>query len=369
MYTTTIMDRSLTHKIITGFFLIVGLLLFIGTIFWLRSLLMLLFLAFIIASALNPTVTWLQKIKFPRPLSIALLYIIILSFIVVLLGLALPPLVRQTAQLLSTFSRILGVSDYTLEQITSLDFTTLANSADHYFKQYQSIIGQLQGSLNTVIDIIFSTFSAIFVFFTLLITTFYFLMNLDRIAVSFAWMLPGSHEEQANKARDIMKKVQHKLGGWVSGQVSLMILIGTVTYIGLTLLGIPFALPLALLAGLLEIIPNVGPTIAAIPSVLIAFFLVNPVMGIVTLIFAILVQQFENNLIVPYIMKGAVDVRPMTTLLLILVGFELIGVAGALLAIPFYITVRTFVQELWPNRGPFTDYSDYLPKRMRKNQA
>ena len=98
---------------------------------------------------------------------------------------------------------------------------------------------------------------------------------------------------------------------------------------------------------------------------IIAFFMVNPVMAGITTVFYILVQQLENNLIVPYIMKGAVDVRPLTTLLLILIGFELLGVPGALLIVPLYITVRTFVRELKPNFGPFRDYGQYL-KRSAK---
>jgi len=354
------MDRSFSHKIITGFFLLLGLIAFTFAVYYLRSLMMLFFLAFIFASAIDGPVTRMTKAKVPRPVAIGVLYVIILGLLAVLLGLALPPLIRQTAQLLSALSRLAGVSDYTVDQLTHLDVSSLANSFDQYIQRYQSIFGQLQGSITTLMNIIFSTFSAVFVFFTLLITTFYFLMNMDVLAVSFAWLLPGSLASQAANSRKIMKKVQKQLGSWVSGQVSLMVLIGLITYIGLTLLGIPFALPLALLAGLLEIVPNVGPVIAAIPSIIIALFMVNPVMAGVTTLFYILVQQFENNLIVPLIMKGAVDVRPLTTLILILGGFQLLGVPGALLVVPLYITVRTFIRELKPDFGPFRDYSKYL---------
>lgn len=359
------MDRSFSHKIITSFFLILGLIAFTVALYYLRNLLMWLFLAFTFASALDPVVNYFHKLKIPRALAIGVLYVVIIAIVSVLFGLTIPPLVKQTAMLISTFSRLLGVSDYSLEQFTSIDFSTLTTSLDQYVRQYQSVLGQLQGSISTVLNIIFSTFSIVFVLFTLLITTFYFLMNMDKIAVSFAWLLPGEPEDQAKKARHIMDMVQIRLGQWISGQLALMLLIGVVTFIGLSLLGVPFALPLALLAGLLEIIPNVGPTIAAVPSVAIAFFMLNPFMGVIVLLFHILVQQLENNLVVPMIMKEAVDVRPLTTLLLILVGFELLGVAGALLVVPLYITIRTFVQELWPQKGPFVDYTKYLPHNQR----
>lgn len=359
------MDRSFSHKIITSFFLILGLLVFTVGVYYLRNLLMLLFLAFTFASALDPMVNSLHKLKLPRALAIGIMYVVILGIASVLFGLTVPPLVKQTALLVTTLSRLLGVSDYTLEQFTNIDLSTLTTSLDQYVLQYQSVLGQLQGSITTVMNIIFSTFSIVFVLFTLLMTTFYFLMNMDKIAVSFAWLLPGKPADQALKARHIMDIVQARLGQWVSGQLALMILIGVVTFIGLTLLGVPFALPLALLAGLLEIVPNVGPTVAAIPSISIALFMLNPFMAFVVFLFHVLVQQLENNLIVPMIMKGAVDVRPLTTLLLILVGFELFGVAGALLVVPFYITVRTFIQELWPDKGPFVDYTNFLPKNQR----
>lgn len=362
------MDSSFSRKIITGFFLILGLVTLITAIYQLRSLLMLFFLAFIFASALNGPVLRMAKAKVPRPLAIGLLYILILGLLSVLLGLALPPLIRQTALLLATFSKLLGISDYTLDQLTRLDVSSLAESFDQYVLKYQSIFGQLQDSITSIANLIFSTFSAVFVFFSLLITTFYFLMNMDHLAVSFAWLLPGSAEDQADRAREITKKIQNQLGSWVTGQLSLMLLVGLITFIGLTLLGVPFALPLALLAGLLEIVPNVGPVVAAVPSIIIAFFMMNPIMAGATLLFYILVQQFENNLIVPMIIKGAVDVRPLTTLILILMGFELLGVAGALLVVPFYITVRTFIRELKPNFGPFRDYTAHLPRSARRHE-
>ena len=128
------------------------------------------------------------------------------------------------------------------------------------------------------------------------------------------------------------------------GQLLLMLIIGLTTYIFLSLLGIPYALPLAVLAGLLEILPNLGPTIASIPSILIAFLLVNPTMGGFVALFYVVVQQIENNILVPRIMKAAVNVEPLTAIIVILMGVRLAGVAGALLSIPFYLMIRTGIE-------------------------
>jgi len=358
------MDRALTRKIITGFFLILGLSLFIGAVYYLRSLVLLFFMSFILASAFNPAVVKLEKIKLPRALAILLIYLIFIGLLVLLVAFTIPPLVKQTIQLLSAFSKLLGISDFSFAYngATEIDFSALAVSLDHYVKQYQTIFGQLQGSVVLLTNLLFSTFSAVFVLITLLIATFYLLLHLNQFSLTIAWMLPGDRESQAKRALQIMEKVQVRLGSWVTGQLMLMVMIGVITYVGLVLLGIPYALPLAIIAAFLEIIPNLGPTIAAIPSIIIAFFLVNPFMSLLVLAFYIFVQQFENNLIVPLIMKGVVDVRPLTTIMLILMGFQISGVIGALLSVPFYITVRTISRELWPNRGPFSDYSDLLKK-------
>jgi predicted PurR-regulated permease PerM len=350
------MTSKLSSTIISSFFLILFLIGFVVLAFTLKSLLLLFFLAFILASAMNPIVTGLQKKKFPRPVAIILLYTVLLSFLGVLIAAIAPPLVEQSGQLFLRISSLLSLPPLTIDGILTLDFAALAGSVDNYGSLFQ----QLQGSLNTILDIIFSTFSAVFVTFTLLLVTFYFLLDMQRVAAIFAWMLPGNKSEKIATAKELLTKIQIQLGGWVRGQLALMFLIGVVTYIGLTLLGVPYALPLALLAGLLEIVPNLGPTIASLPAIMIAFLMVNPVIGGATIVFYLVVQQFENNLIVPVIMKESVNVRPLTTIILILSGFELLGVVGGLLSVPLYITVRTIWQQLRPNQGPFMDFSDLI---------
>lgn len=353
------MNTRLAHQITSIFFLLLGLVALVGVGYVLRNIFVLLFLAFILASALNPLVSKFEQFKFPRPLTILVLYIVLFTVITMLLGLIVPPLVTQTTALLNNLSKLLGVEGFSWVGINNLDVKELIISVNQYVSQYESIFGQLQNSVTTVIEILFSTFSFVFVFFTLLIATFYLLLNFEQLALVFAWMLPGKPEEQVKKSKRMFMTIRRQLGSWVSGQLMLMLVIGVITYVGLSLLGVPYALPLALLAGLLEIVPNVGPTVAAIPTIIIGFVMMNPLMGGVLVLFYILVQQIENNFIVPFIMQEAVDVRPLTTLVLILSGFSLMGVLGALLSVPFYITLRSIIKELWPN-GPFSDYSKYL---------
>jgi predicted PurR-regulated permease PerM len=121
-----------------------------------------------------------------------------------------------------------------------------------------------------------------------------------------------------------------------------MLIIGLMTYVSLILLGIPYALPLAVLAGILEAVPNLGPTIAAIPAILIGLT-VSPIVALGALIASIVIQQVESNWIVPKVMQSATGTEPLVTIVVLLVGFTLGGVAGAVLSMPIYLTIQTVV--------------------------
>ncbi len=343
-------------SIITPLLATIGVVGGIALVWQLRGLVMLFFISLILASAFRPMVVWASKRHVPQPITIATLYILVLVVLGVFFSVVIPPLVGETALLITRLSALVGVGEFQLDGFAKLDLGTVATS----FRDYNSVISQVTGSITTLLSIVFSTFSFFFVFATTLVLTFYLLLSFDELAGSFAWLLPGSKKEQVTQAYLLLHKVQDQLGSWVRGELTLMFVIGLMTQVGLFLLGIPYALPLAILAGLLEILPNLGPTIAAIPAVLVAFFLVSPWAGLAVLLLSILVQQLENNFIVPKIMRDAVDVKPVTTILLMLAGFRLLGVMGALLVIPFYITVRSIVKELWPDKGPFVDYSKLL---------
>ena len=144
------------------------------------------------------------------------------------------------------------------------------------------------------------------------------------------------------KAEEFIDLLESELGGWVRGEVILMLTIATLTYVGLLLFGIPYALPLAILAGFLEILPNIGPIIAAAPAVFLAYITFGPVMALVVAVFSIIVQQLENNVIVPKVMKDNANVNPLMSILVIVIGLQLAGIFGALLAVPGYIVFRAF---------------------------
>ncbi len=350
------MNRAHVSSIITSFWIITALILVVFSLYYLRSIFALVFLAFIFASALHPGVKLGKKMKIPAPISMVTMYVFIFMFASLLLSFIIPPFVQQTTQFATVATQMAGLEELHFDGVWSIDLRELANS----YREYGDILSQFTGSLQTILRVITSTFSILFVFVTWLVMTSHILLSLDHLALSFAWLLPGeSSEEKAEKAHILVDKIMSQLGGWVRGELVLMFSIGLGTYIGLLLLGVPFALPLAIIAGLLEIVPNLGPTISAIPAVIVAFLLVNPVTGVATAVFYFLIQLVENSFLVPQIMREAVDVHPLSTLILMLIGFQVMGVVGAVGILPMYIMLRTISRELYPQKGPFADYSKH----------
>lgn len=295
-------------------------------LYQIQGILITLFLAFIVMTALRPAVDKLNhKLRVPRALSILLVYLLMLMTIGLMMAIVLPPLLSEGYN----FLRSIEVP-FLEQELQNLKLTV---------QEISALMGQVGNGANVVLSLITSTFSSVFAFFTLLVMSFYLMMDRPYLHLKVSWFT--SDKKHFVIAKNFLDSVESQLGGWIRGQIILMLVIGLITYIGLGLLGLPFALPLAIIAGLLEILPNLGPTLAAVPALALAMITGGPALTLVVLVFYIIVQQLENNLIVPKIMQANADVNPLVAIVIILTGFHLGGVVGALLAIPFYIVLRT----------------------------
>lgn len=293
-----------------------------------------LFIAILLMTALNPIVDRFERFRLPRGLAILVTYLLLLGVFVWGLASIIPPLAEQTTNLANRLPRLfddLGV------WLSSIGISGI--SGDMIAAQL-SQIGRIPANL---VRFTVSVFSNIIAVFTVLVITFYLLLerkNLDR----YLLVLFGQGGEKRAKA--FVDKLEARLGGWVRAELTLMFIVGVLTYIGLRLLGIPFSLPLAILAGLLEIVPNIGPTVSAIPAVLIALS-ISPVMALAVAALYFLVQQFENSVLVPKIMQRAAGVNPLVTIISLAIGFKLAGVLGAILAVPVVISIQVVAVEVF----------------------
>ena len=305
-------------------------LLFLWLLYYLKGIILLLFFSLIFMSALNPLIDRLHRWHIPRALGIILVYILIFSVIGVAIAGIIPPLVDQTQTLLTRLP----------EDFASFKWLGLSESV------VNSQVNQLVDKLGVISGGVIKTFVGLFQnlinFIVFLVISFYLLLqrrNLDNFLIKFL----GSDGEE--KGTRIVDKIERRLGGWVRAEFFLMIIIGTLSYIGLRLLGIEYALPLAIFAGLLEIIPSIGPFISAIPAVL-AGLVISPVMGLAVAALYFLIQQLENSLIVPQIMAKEVGINPLIIILALISGFKLGGVVGAILAVPVILLIEIIIEEI-----------------------
>jgi predicted PurR-regulated permease PerM len=179
-----------------------------------------------------------------------------------------------------------------------------------------------------------------------LILALYMTIDGERIRRYLIGFLPSDRLDQALL---ITERIGVRLGAWARGEALLGVIIGGMTWLGATILGLPYAGALALVAGVGELVPNLGPIIAAVPLIAVGL-LVSPTHGLLALVLAVVIQQLENNLIVPRVMSRAVDLHPVAVMLSILAGNELMGIPGALLAVPVVASLSVIVDEIQRER-------------------
>lgn len=288
-----------------------------------RDLILILFVSVILMSALSPMVRFFKKFGIPKALGIAITYIIIIGLVSGLLALILPPLIEETKRLLLIFPPNLD----NLLEIVPVDKSLL-----------QEQINSLSGNL---FSITLSIFDNILTIIFLLVLTFYLILERENLESRLSSLFLGREE----RVKRLVVQLEEKLGAWFRGQLFLSFVIGTLSYIGLLFLGIPYALPLAVIAGILEVVPVIGPIISAIPSVLLALTF-SPLLGMAVAGMYFIIQQLENHLIVPQVMRKAVGLNPLIVILAIAIGSRLLGIAGALLAVPIAVVLQIVVTEI-----------------------
>lgn len=292
-------------------------------VYLIRDLLVILFVALIFVSALSPLVNFFVRMKLPRALSIAITYIIIIAILVGLIISIVPTLIEQSSRLIVTSPGLLAE----FFKVTNID-----NSV------FQSELTSLSKNL---FSFTLSLFDQFLTMIFLLVITFYLLLEQDKLENHFASLFKG-REERIGK---LIMQTEDKLGAWLRGQLILSLIIGVLSYIGLTILNIPYALPLSLVAGIMEVIPVIGPIISSLPPIFIALT-ISPILAVGVAAMFFVIQQLENHLIVPQLMKRAVGLNPLVVILAIAVGSRLLGISGGLLAVPMAVVLQIVVTEI-----------------------
>ncbi len=305
-----------------------------------------LFFAMVLASATLPLISGMVKKGFPRWLSIGLVYVLLISFLSSLVLLIVFPLISQTAQ----FSeKIVSISESSLESLEELQIPALGIDGaelqvyflEHIEQVSKEIIPSAAGAvtaISTTIDALMGFGGLIIMVLTILILSIYIVVDHDRVV---DLILIRIHEkEKRERIRELIVDVEYKLGRWLVGQSIVSSVVGFLTWTVLMVFQVPFALPLAALAALLEVMPNLGPVLVSIPITLIALLAHGPLVALLVLVSYIIIQQLQSYLLSPRIMGKVVGVHPLVIFVAMITGFTLAGIIGAVLAIPTLVLLK-----------------------------
>jgi predicted PurR-regulated permease PerM len=302
-----------------------------------------------LAAVLNPAVNWLQRrhrlVK--RPLAIALTYLGVGVALIFVIGIFLPVLVDQINGLTKFVTTVANAPEGPTEYLKGL---AKDNGLGGLFERFSDQIAQLRQQLGDLLRNLFSASGQIAVglagfvaaLATVLTLTFFLLLGSERYVNAGVGLFPEAHQPLV---RRLLTQSAGAISGYITGNLAISVICGVTTFVVLLVLGMPYAAPLALLVAVLDLIPLVGATLGGALLVIVGLF-VEPWKAVVLLIFVLVYQQVESNFLQPMVYSKAVQLNGLVILIALLVGGQLLGIPGALLAIPVAEIVRIVVTEL-----------------------
>lgn len=318
---------SIKTILFTLFMILLGYIVYrLGDIF------LLLLLSLLTVISIEPLVVWITKQKLfnnyiSRPFAVVISYAFVIFILMAVFTIGIPPVIAQLRKLL------LALSSY----ISEFDLNGgLENYVTELFKQINSLSAGLITTTLTIFQLITALLS-------LIVISIYLSLDWINIKNRLFEIVPNKYSK---KTKEVFNEIENTIGIWIKGQVFLMISVGFISLLGLLILDIDYPLALALISGLLEFIPFIGPVVSAVLAGIVGFS-ISPIKGISVVILFSLIQQLENNLLVPKIMQRVSGFSPIVILLSILIGSEFFGVLGAIVAVPTMMIAYIFFKILY----------------------
>lgn len=332
---------NITTSTIIKFFLVMILIYFLYVI---KDILIILFVALIFSSALDPSVDWMQGKKIPRSIGIILIYVVLLIIISLSIYLIIPPIAQEIGDLSANSPRYI---EKILAEISSFKQYSIEHGIiDEIKSGLGSISENLQAAASGVFATVSNIFGGIVSFFLILVITFYMVVEENAIK-KLVWSL--APEKHQTYIMHLINRMQKKVGLWLRGQLLLSFFIFVLSYIGLLILDVRYALVLAIIAGITEFVPYVGPILGAIPAVFLAFTQ-SPTLAVFVAALYFVVQQTENHILVPKVMEKTVGLNPIISIAVLLVGYQIAGIAGAILSIPVATAASVFIKDVFASK-------------------
>jgi predicted PurR-regulated permease PerM len=334
-----------TRTIVRVFFTLVALGVFLYVLYLVRSVLGLLCIAVFLSVALGPAVERMRKLKLPRPASILAVFLAMFLAIFLIGLIVVPPIVNEVEAFAGDVPQYITDirANKTLREYD--DKYKITKKLEDQAKTLPSKLGEAAGALQAVTV---GVFSAVIQLVTVLTITFFLLLDGGRIVNFIFGQVRADHRE---RLRSIAADVYGATGGYVAGALTLATAAGISTYVVLSILGVPFAVPLAVLMAFFDLIPLVGSTIGGVLIGVVTLFGDFPTDTIVWIVYVIVYQQIENSVFQPMVYRRTVNLHPLAVITAILVGSSLLGVLGALVAIPIAAAIQIALKDIWQYRG------------------
>ena len=314
---------------------VVGTILLVWFLYSIREIVVLFFIVLVVVAAMGPLVDRMAK-HIPRFLAMILLTIAFFGLLTGIGFLIIPPVIDQISQLAINLPYFVNKFGPFYENFRS----SVTNYQEGLFNISSQLSRLTSGLYSTTVGFL----SGLVGILTILVLSFYMLLEQDSLKNFLHQTIPLEHKD---KIFDIFRKIGTKMGSWLRGQVVLMLIVGILDGIALAVLGIPYALTLAVWGALTEVVPYIGPWLGLLPAFLIALS-ISPLKALLILIAYLIIQQLEAQFLVPKIMGKAVGLSPVIIILAVLAGAKLMGVLGVVIAVPVAAAISVLLQE-WPN--------------------
>ncbi|MBU6388820.1 AI-2E family transporter [Patescibacteria group bacterium] len=316
-------------------------------VFWLlRDLALLVLTAIVIASAIEPSVAFFIRRRIPRFIAALLVYVLVFGSVFSLLYFFFPPIIADAANFLSAMPKYLDTIN-TFSSFPGMTGTTnlvgtqqgSIQSFVHTLLSFQSVFTAGSGG---VLQLVVTFFGGIFSLMLVIVLSFYFALQDAGVDDFLRMVMPVAYEEYSV---DLWKRSQKKIGLWMQGQILLSVIVGILVYLGLLIIGIPYALLLSVFTAIAEIIPVFGSLIAGTAAAVVAYSEGGVPLGLIVAGLYIVVNQFESNLIYPLIVKKIVGIPPLLVIVALIAGYTLAGFLGVLLSVPVAAVVLELITD------------------------
>ncbi len=313
------------------------------TLYLLNEVVLVLLTSVVIASAVEPAAVWFVRRKVPRTVAVILVYLITFSVFAILFFLFIPPIIKDFTQFVSSLPARLHFLDTWNPWRDTFDYQTVLQN----ILVSQNFVSSGTSTGTDIANTIGGIFGGLVDSILVLVISFYLSVQERGIENFLKIIVPLKHEDYI---LDLWKRSQAKIGRWMQGQILLAVLVGALVFLGLMILGVPNAFVFAILAAVCELIPVFGPIVAAIPAVAVAFS-DSVGLGLATTGLYLIIQQFENHLIYPVVVRKVVGVPPILVIISLLIGAKLVGVVGIILSVPLAAAIMEYVNDLEKKRA------------------